>query len=329
MYWATLRRHWRLAPCIVAAAVLAGHRRRRAVAAQSYDATAKVLIGQRTQLDALLGAAGLRARPRARGQHQPRAGLARAGRRETSGGRLWPSRRYRRALGKLSAQIDRNSNVVSITVRDASPERAARIANAFALAFRDFAARSAQASIEDAIAAAKRARRGLAPGPDRDALEARDAAARRPPAPSRPAASRSSAGHGGFGRRPPGSALKSAVVAGLLGVILAALRSSCSPAPTSAYAARTSSRRCSAPPVLATLPTPRSSNPGGTVAATRSRRSALSLGLRLRSSASQGGAPQRTAYSVFVPGYVAGRRVRARARWRSAWRARWARWDGG
>ena len=73
--------------------------------------------------------------------------------------------------GKLSAQIDRNSNVVSITVRDASPSEAARLANAFALGFREFAASSSQASIEDAVTAAKERAAGLAPGPERDTLE--------------------------------------------------------------------------------------------------------------------------------------------------------------
>jgi capsular polysaccharide biosynthesis protein len=170
MYWATLRRRWRLAAAILAVAVVTG------VAVgmlmpSSYQATAKVLIGQRAQLDALLGAADYAPDP----EREVNTNLAlislepvaddvrrRLGLRAGSG----------ELLGKLSAEIDRNSNVVSITVRDASPREAARIANAFALAFRDFAARSSRASLDEAVTAARERAAQLPVGRDRDALEA-------------------------------------------------------------------------------------------------------------------------------------------------------------
>ena len=75
-------------------------------------------------------------------------------------------------LGKLSAQIDRNSNVVSITVRDASAQEAAgsptRSPWPSATSPR---ARRGRASTRPVAAARERAAQ-LPVGPDRDALEA-------------------------------------------------------------------------------------------------------------------------------------------------------------
>ena len=168
-YWATLRRRWPLAVAIVAAAVLAGVVA-GLLASKSYEASAKVLVGQRAQVDALLGATDYTPDP----EREINTSLELAG--------LEPvAESVRRRLGlrvgagalvdKLHAEIDRNSNVVSLTIRDASAERAARMANAFALGFRDFLARASQASIDDAVAAAKARASQLEPGDDRDALE--------------------------------------------------------------------------------------------------------------------------------------------------------------
>ncbi len=169
MYWATLRRRWRLAVAIVAAAVIAGVVV-GTLMPTSYQATSKVLIGQRDQLDALLGASGYQADPeRAINTNVAMVTLPpvvqdvrrRLGLRAGTG----------ELLGKVSAQIDRNSNVVSITVEDDSPQSAARLANAFALAYRNFAARSARASLDEAVAAARERASQLPSGPDRDALD--------------------------------------------------------------------------------------------------------------------------------------------------------------
>jgi polysaccharide biosynthesis transport protein len=284
MYYAALRRHWRLAACIVGVAVLVGLLV-GALSPKSHDATAKVLIGQRTQVDSLLGAADYTPDP----ERDVNTSVELI--------TLEPvAERVRRTLrldlpasalvGKVSTAVDHNSNVVSITVRDASPERAARIANAFAVAYRDFRARSARASIEDAIASAETRATGLAPGPELDALEGKlrglTAAAafqtggvqivRRATAASAEAS---------------GSALKSAVVAGLLGVILAVV--------AIVVLARTDKRvrgeddleALLGAPVLATLPTPRSSNPAGVRDALATL--GLSLVLRLRSREAKAG----------------------------------------
>jgi Mrp family chromosome partitioning ATPase len=219
-YWATLRRQWRLAAAVVAAAVLAGVGA-GLLAPKSYEATAKVLIGQRAQVDALLGAADYAPDP----EREINTSLELVS--------LDPvAESVRRRLGlnlgtaalidKLSARIDRNSSVVSLTVRDDSPGRAARIANAFALAVRDFLARSSQATIEDAVAAAKERASQLAPGPERDAL---DAEVRRLQA----AGAFKTGGVQVVNRATAASASPTrnlafnAVVAGFLGVILAAV----------------------------------------------------------------------------------------------------------
>jgi polysaccharide biosynthesis transport protein len=219
MYAATLRRRWRFAVAIVAATVLAGVSV-AALTPKSYDATAKVLIGQRAQIDALLGAADYTPDPerdvntsielitiepvvhevrRRLGLSLPPAALA----------------------GKVETGLDRNSNVVSITVRDDSPQQAARIANAFALAYQAFRARSARASIQDAVASAERRAARLDPGGERDALETelrqlQAAAAFQTGGVQvvRRATAASAVASGGL--------MSSAIVAGLLGIFLAA-----------------------------------------------------------------------------------------------------------
>ena len=169
LYWATLRRRWRLAVAIVAAAVVAGIAVGMLMPT-SYQATSKVLIGQRAELDALLGAAGYVPDP----EREVNTNLAMVSLQpvvEDVRRRLGLHAGTGELLGKLTAQIDRNSNVVSITVEDSSPEVAARTANAFALAFRDFAARSAQESLDEAVTAARERAAQLPPGLDRDALD--------------------------------------------------------------------------------------------------------------------------------------------------------------
>jgi polysaccharide biosynthesis transport protein len=170
MYWGTLRRRWRLAACIVATAVVTGVVV-GALAPKSYDATAQVLIGQRTQVDALLGAADNTPDPE-RDVNTSVQLITLEPVAETVSRRLGLGLPAADLIGKVETEVEQNSNIVSITVSDASRERAARIANAFALAYRDFRARSARASIEDATASAEERAARFAPGAERKALDA-------------------------------------------------------------------------------------------------------------------------------------------------------------
>jgi Mrp family chromosome partitioning ATPase len=218
LYYAALRRHWRLAAGIVAICALAG----LAVAAlgsKSYDATAKVLIGQRAQVDSLLGTAAYTPDP----ERDVNTSLELVKLEPVAEGarrRLGSGTPAAVLVGKVGAAVDSNSNVVSITATDASARQAARIANAFALAYRDFRTSSARASIEDAITGAEERAAGLPPGPELDALQAqleqlRAAAALQTGGVQvvRPATASSA--------EPSGSPLKSGILAGLLGAILA------------------------------------------------------------------------------------------------------------
>jgi Mrp family chromosome partitioning ATPase len=278
MYYAALRRHWRLAASIVGVAVVVGVVV-AALSPRSHEATAKVLVGQRTQVDSLLGAADY--------TPDPERDINTSVELITLEPVAESVRRMLRLdlpapalVGKVSTAVDRNSNVVSITARDPSPERAAEIANAFAAAYRDFRARSARASIEDAIASAEERAAGLAPGPELRALERE---LRRLQA----AAAFQTGGVQIVRRATPASAvasgrvLTSAVVAGLLGMIVAAV--------AIVVLARTDKRvrgeddleALLGAPVLATLPTPRPSNAAEARDALATL--GLSLVLRLRS----------------------------------------------
>jgi capsular polysaccharide biosynthesis protein len=168
LYALTLRRRWRMALAIVALAAIAGFVV-ASLSAKSHDATAKVLLDQQRQVDALLGTSDFSPDP----ERDLNTGIELITLEPIADG-------VRRSLGlsesaatlvsKVSTKVDRNSNVVSITVSDASAARAARLANAFAAAYRDYRTHSARATVDDAIASARARLRGLAPGPDRTAL---------------------------------------------------------------------------------------------------------------------------------------------------------------
>ena len=157
-------------------------------APKSYEATARVLLGQRAQVDALLGASTTRPTPSGSSTRASSWSRSTGRRRASAAGSASsrPPRPYRQA----ERPVDRNSSVVSITARDPSPARAAQIANAFAAGFRDFLAHSSQTTIEDAVAAAKE-RRGSCPrAPSATPSRPRSGGSRRP-ARSGPAACRS------------------------------------------------------------------------------------------------------------------------------------------
>jgi succinoglycan biosynthesis transport protein ExoP len=135
----------------------------------SYTATAKVLLGQQRQVDALLGSSDYSSDPERElntsvqlitlepiaegvraslGLQEPAAALA----------------------GRVTTAIDRNSNIVSIRVRDGDADRAATIANTFADAYRDYRGESARAAVQDAIASAEARLREVPAGSERGAL---------------------------------------------------------------------------------------------------------------------------------------------------------------
>ncbi|MGH2797541.1 MAG: Wzz/FepE/Etk N-terminal domain-containing protein, partial [Thermoleophilaceae bacterium] len=170
MYVEALRRHRVLVACIVFATVMAGLVV-ATLAPKSYDATAKVLIGQRAQLDALLGAPDYTPDPE-RDVNTSVELITLEPVAESVSRRLGLGLSPGALTSKVETATAGNSNVVSITVRDGSPARAARIANAFAQAYRDFRTRAAQASLNDAIARAGERAVRLPSGPERETLDA-------------------------------------------------------------------------------------------------------------------------------------------------------------
>ena len=154
LYARALQRHWPLALAIVVAAALAGYAVAR-TSPRTYGATAKVLLDQQKPVDVLLGAAGYSTDPERELNTgvmlvtlEPVAAIVR----DTLGLPETPAA----LAAKVSVAADSNSNIVSITARDASARRAARIADGFAVAYRDYRARAAQASVGDAITSARR-----------------------------------------------------------------------------------------------------------------------------------------------------------------------------
>lgn len=163
-YLATLRRHWLLALAIVAVTATFAYGV-AAVSAASYSATAKVLLDQDRQVDALLGTNGYSPDPE----------------RELNTAVLLITQqpiaeRVRRSLrlagpAKVSAAADSSSSIVAITATEADPERAARIANAFAAEYRRYRSETTERAVEDALAAARARRSSLADDGARDELD--------------------------------------------------------------------------------------------------------------------------------------------------------------
>jgi polysaccharide biosynthesis transport protein len=220
LYVKALRRNWALAACIVLTTVLVGVVV-STLAPKSYDATANVLIGQRAQLDALLGANDYTPDPE-RDVNTSLELVTLEPVAEDVSRRLGLGLSAGALIGKVRTATAGNSNLVSITVRDDSPARAARIANAFANAYRDFRARAAQASLDDAIAGASERAAQLPGGGERDALETelrRLQAAAAFQTGGVQIVRRATAASAVASRR----TLQSAVIAGFLGIVLAAV----------------------------------------------------------------------------------------------------------
>jgi capsular polysaccharide biosynthesis protein len=167
-YIAVLRRWSPLALAIVAVATLMG----LAVAAQrpkSYTADAKVLLGQDRQLDALLGTADYSPDP----ERDLNTSLQLITLEPIAGGvvnSLGLHESPTALAARVTTAVDRNSNIVTISVRDASPDHAAEIANAFANGYHDYRAKAAQAALRDAIDSAQQRLPTLETGSARTAL---------------------------------------------------------------------------------------------------------------------------------------------------------------
>jgi succinoglycan biosynthesis transport protein ExoP len=152
-YVAAMRRWWPLAVAIVAVAALMG----LAVAAQrttSYTATAKVLLGEQRQLGSLLGTSDYSPDP----ERDLNTSLQLITLEPIAAGvidRLQLDESPAALAGRVATAVDRNSNIVTIAVRDADAARAAAIANAFAGGYRDYRVDVARNALRQAIASAQ------------------------------------------------------------------------------------------------------------------------------------------------------------------------------
>jgi capsular polysaccharide biosynthesis protein len=168
LYTAALRRWWPLTLAIVVVAGLLA----LAVAAQrpkSYVATAKVLLGQQRQVDALLGNTDYSPDPERELNTSLQLITARPIA-DSVRSSLNLSESTAALEARVATAVDRNSNIVTISVRDTDPSRAAAIANAFAAGYRDYRADSARAALQDAIASAQMRLPELPAGRERTAL---------------------------------------------------------------------------------------------------------------------------------------------------------------
>jgi capsular polysaccharide biosynthesis protein len=168
-YVAAMRRWWPLAVAIVAVAALMG----LAVAAQqtkSYTATAKVLLGEQRQLASLLGTSDYSPDP----ERDLNTSLQLITLEPIAVGvigRLDLDESAAALAGRVTTAVDRNSNIVTIAVRDADAERAAAIANAFAEGYRDYRADAARTALRGAIASAEAKLPTLRSSAAREALQ--------------------------------------------------------------------------------------------------------------------------------------------------------------
>ena len=158
-YVATLRRSWPLVLAIVAVTATLAYAV-AALSATSYSATAKVLLDQNRQVDALLGTDGYSPDPERELNtavllitQQPIAERVRdsLGAREPAGA----------LAAHVSAAADSSSSIVAITATDPDPVRAARIANGFAAAYRGYRFETATRAVGDALASARAQRSSL------------------------------------------------------------------------------------------------------------------------------------------------------------------------
>jgi succinoglycan biosynthesis transport protein ExoP len=139
-----------------AAVIVAFVTLRSAAQDDKYEAVSKVLVGQTDPINGLFPGAGADKDPEriARTQIElieNRAVAERVEARQAVDDPLTASE----LLDRVDAQIENDSDIVAIKVRDEDPERAAEIANAFAAQFARFRDRASRRNIENAIARAQ------------------------------------------------------------------------------------------------------------------------------------------------------------------------------
>lgn len=161
IYVATLRRQWSLVGLIVVAATAFGFLVASAKPA-SYDATARILLGQQGAVNALLGTSAPSADP----ERDLNTSVQLVGLDSIAGRvrrRIASSESPTSLLRRVRVAPDGNSDIVSITARDDDPRRAARIANAFAIEYSRFRTDSSRASVDAALEEAQQRMRDLGP----------------------------------------------------------------------------------------------------------------------------------------------------------------------
>lgn len=144
---------------------------------KQYDATAKLLLSRTEPINDLLDRTGSRAVDPERDVNTNVELLKLETIAERVRSRLKLRISTESLLSKVSTEVKSTSDVVSLTVRDPSPTRAARIANAFATEYVAFRRRSARAGIDEAANLARTQLASLSPA-DRDTDEARQLTAR-------------------------------------------------------------------------------------------------------------------------------------------------------
>lgn len=173
-----IRRRWRLVAIttalttLVALAIsLSGDKR--------YDATAKLLLRDRDAISSVLQPSGRVASSDPERELNTDVNLIKSNATANAVSReLRLGRSRDELLDQVTTKIDHTSYIVSLSVRDTDPRRAAAIANAFAQAYVDFRVRYARESYENAAELARTQLEQLAPE-DRDTPEGRALEARR------------------------------------------------------------------------------------------------------------------------------------------------------
>jgi capsular polysaccharide biosynthesis protein len=168
-YLATLQRRWPLAAAIVVVAAIAGYLV-ASLSPTTYAATSKVLLDQDRHVDTLLGTTGYAPDP----ERELNTGVLLITL-EPIAADVRRSLDLRESAAALAARVstatDRNSTIVSITARDADPEQAARIANAFAAGYRAYRRDTVRDSVEEALASARTQRSRLTDASERRELD--------------------------------------------------------------------------------------------------------------------------------------------------------------
>jgi Mrp family chromosome partitioning ATPase len=175
-YLKILRRRWRLITgltLIVASAAFG----LSLTGTKQYDATAKVIVRQNEPINELLDR-GSPAAPNPERDVNTKIGLIKLeGIAEEVSRRLRLRVSPERLLAKVDVEVENNSDIAVLTVRDTSSRRAPQIANAFADEYVDFRRRSARRSLDEAATLARARLRSLTPE-ERASREGRQLAAR-------------------------------------------------------------------------------------------------------------------------------------------------------